>query len=139
MKNGEYELVIAPPDYPGKLYRNKYCSKHVLIYWQTYGIIPKDDEIIHHKDEDKTNNDPSNLELMKRKDHVKLHKKRGRKMVELMCPACNKIFIREKRNTHLSKHGIYTCCSRKCSGAMSHISKENLQKKIKHNVIREFY
>lgn len=139
MKNGDYELVIAPPDYPGKIYRGKYCSKHVLVYWQTYGVIPKSDEIIHHKDEDKSNNDPSNLELMKRKNHVRLHKKEhGRKLVELKCPGCNKIFIKEKNKTFLQKGGTYTCCSKKCVGKVSRLPSSELQKCIKDNVIREF-
>ena len=40
MKNGDYILVKAPTNYPGKKYRNKYCYEHHLVYWQHYGIIP---------------------------------------------------------------------------------------------------
>ena len=41
---------------------------------------------------------------MKRSDHVRMHvKERGSKLVELKCPGCGKIFVREKRNTFLQK------------------------------------
>ena len=40
MKNGDYNLAIAPPDFPGKKYRGKYCSEHVLNYWLANGIVP---------------------------------------------------------------------------------------------------
>ena len=76
---------------------------------------------------------------MKRKKHVQLHKKEhGRKLVELKCPGCNKIFVKEKNKTFLQKGGTYTCCSKKCVGKVSHLSSSELQKRIKDNVIREF-
>ena len=139
MKNGDYNLAIAPPDFPGKKYRGKYCSEHVLNYWLANGIVHGPDEIIHHKDENKLNNNPNNLELMKRSDHVRMHvKERGSKLVELKCPGCGKIFVREKRNTFLQKNGEYTCCSRKCAGIASHLPPLELQKRINENVIKEF-
>ena len=139
MKNGDYNLAIAPPDFPGKKYRGKYCSEHVLNYWLANGIVPGPDEIIHHKDENKLNNNPNNLELMKRSDHVRMHvKERGSKLVELKCPGCGKIFVREKKNTFLQKNGEYTCCSRKCAGIASHLPPLELQKRINENVIKEF-
>jgi hypothetical protein len=36
-------------------------------------------EHVHHKDEDKHNNDPSNLEVMHWLDHLRLHGKDNRK------------------------------------------------------------
>lgn len=30
-------------------------------------------EVVHHKDEDPTNNDPDNLEVMTRSEHIRLH------------------------------------------------------------------
>jgi predicted RNA-binding Zn-ribbon protein involved in translation (DUF1610 family) len=139
MKNGDYELVIAPPNYPGKLYRNKYCSKHVLVFWQAYGILPKKDEVIHHKDGNKYNNDISNLELMKRKDHVRLHKSKiGSKLVELKCPGCGKIFVRRKGQSFLQKRTKYTCCSKKCIGIVTSLSTTEFNKRVSQNFIREF-
>ena len=139
MINGDYIMVIAPNDYPGKKYRGKYCYEHYLVYWQAFGVIPKDDEIIHHKDENKHHNVPENLELLKRKEHSTLHnKKRLSSLVLLKCPGCQKIFIRERRQSFLVKGGAYTCCSRKCVGITTGLSFFEQQKRIAENVIQEF-
>ena len=45
---------------------------HRVIYEQFFGPIPAG-WVVHHKDEDKSNNDPSNLEAMPRKEHQRLH------------------------------------------------------------------
>ena len=114
------------------------CS-HVLVYWKTHGVIPKDDEVIHHKDGNRFNNNPDNLVLMTNKDHVKMHgKKRGCKLVKLKCPGCGKVFIKERNKTFLSKGGQYACCSRKCVGIASNLPTTELQKRIDRNVIKEF-
>lgn len=135
MKNGDYNLVIPSEDYPGKLYRNKYCSEHVFVYWKTYGIIPKEDEIIHHKDGNKQNNNPDNLELMKNKDHINLHHKIGRQLVELQCPMCGKIFVKEKNKTHLVKtNNQHTFCSRSCSAKFSN----GVKLEYSNIILREF-
>lgn len=140
MKNGDYIMVIAPPEFPGKKYRSKYCYEHHLVYWQTYGIIPDKNEIIHHKDENKHNNDPGNLELKTRKKHSQEHNfQRGKVMVELKCPYCQNNFIKEKRQTYLQKPNVnYTCCSRKCLGSFTHLSKIEQTKRLSQMFIREF-
>lgn len=141
MRNGEYNLVIAPEGYPGKLYRNRYCYEHHLVYWLNYGIIPKTEEIIHHKDGNKRNNDINNLELMNRISHIIFHEKQKTKnMVLLMCPTCQKIFSREKRQTHLDKpNNEATYCSRKCAAIASNLKdKTALKKNIENNVIKEY-
>ena len=45
---------------------------HRVIYEQHHGAIPEG-WVVHHRDEDKTNNDPSNLVAMPRGDHHSLH------------------------------------------------------------------
>ena len=51
MRNGKYVLVIAPKEYPGCKYRNKYIYKHVLVWWQHTGELPILNKIIiHHND-----------------------------------------------------------------------------------------
>lgn len=137
MKNGEYELVIAPEDYPGKKYRDRYISKHVYIYWKYYGIVPKEDEIIHHIDGNKHNNNIENLILMKRNEHVKLHNHLSQ-IVELKCPGCGKIFYRKKGDSFLVKKNKCTCCSYRCVGIMTNLSKEEKEKRISENLIRIF-
>lgn len=97
MKNGEYELVRAPVEYPGKLYRGKYVYEHHLVWWKNTYELLLPGEVIHHKDHNKRNNAFTNLEKTNNKTHSKLHSE-GRSAVLLDCAFCGEPFIREKRN-----------------------------------------
>ncbi len=115
MKNGNYELVKAPEDYPGKRYRGKYCYEHHLVYWKHTGIIPKKDEVVHHENEDKRDNKFKNLKLKKKIIHDKEHSTTGKTMVTLTCTFCEDTFKREARQTYNKKKGqkdFY--CDRSC-------------------------
>ena len=48
-------------------------SEHRYIVEQKIGRKLKSDEIVHHIDGNKRNNDPSNLTIMSRAEHAKLH------------------------------------------------------------------
>ena len=41
------------------------------------GRLLTDDEIVHHIDDDPSNDDPANLAVMTRADHVRLHQEAG--------------------------------------------------------------
>lgn len=139
MKNGKYDLVIAPVDFPGKKYRGKYCYEHHLRYWQVNGVIPKENEIIHHKDGNTHNNNPDNLELLTRSYHSSTHNlQRKKTFVELRCPACEKTFIRAKNKTYLVKGGQVSCCSRKCIGNYTKLDKAIKLDRIQKMFVREF-
>ncbi len=141
MKNGPYELVIAPEDYPGKRYRGKYCYEHHLIWWQHTGTLPKPGEIVHHKDEDKRHNVFDNFELLTNEEHGKLHgAEKTREYIRFKCPACDAIFVREKRNSHLSKGGRYSVCSKVCRGVMSGTNRivEDNDPRLVGNVVESF-
>ncbi len=60
------------------LYKNK-KSKHKLVHillYETFNDYKlKDDECIHHKDENRKNNNLDNFRLMTKKDHLSLHHK----------------------------------------------------------------
>ena len=139
MKNGDYLLAVAPDDYPGKKYRGRYCSEHTLVYWQHYGIIPKDGEVIHHVDGNKHNNRIENLILLNMKKHSSEHaKKRGKAYVELICPGCQKQFIIRKYKSYLTKRTEVTCCSKECVGKYTALSKDQKQERKQNMFIREF-
>ena len=123
MKNGEYELIIAPVEYPGKLYRDKYAYEHHIVYWQHTGYILQKGEEIHHKNRNKRWNVFSNLEIRTKAKHAQYHGLlKGKTMVDLICPVCGSSFTREKRQTHLiKKSNTTTLCSRSCAGIWSHM------------------
>lgn len=53
----------------GKLVREHIATMEKILGYP----IPKG-YVVHHKDEDTTNNDPDNLQLMTKKEHDRLHK-----------------------------------------------------------------
>lgn len=53
-----------------KYYRK---SLHASVFIYHTGIIPKRNQVIHHIDFDKLNNEIENLQLMTISDHIKLH------------------------------------------------------------------
>jgi len=54
---------------------NKSRSEHVVIMEESIGRRLFSNECVHHKDGNRSNNDISNLELMTRSEHARLHAK----------------------------------------------------------------
>ena len=54
--------------------KNGNVKEHRYIMEQYLGRKLKENEIVHHKDGNKLNNDISNLEVMTRSEHSKLHR-----------------------------------------------------------------
>lgn len=79
-KNGKritsngYVAILVPPDQKQRKTDN-YVLEHRLIMEKKLGrkLLPEED--VHHKDEDRTNNDPDNLELYTRREHGFIHSK----------------------------------------------------------------
>lgn len=63
--SGEYVLIHLAPDDPLRYMADKsgYVREHRLIMAQYLGRPLRSDESVHHIDNDKTNNDISNLQL----------------------------------------------------------------------------
>jgi hypothetical protein len=121
MKNGEYILVVAPDDYPGKRYRNRYVYEHQLVWWQNSGQLVPVDYLIHHINENKTDNRIENLELKSRSKHSAEHQKPA-PLKLLVCEFCAKEFTIDERNfrfkTKIKQERFY--CSRSCGVRNSH-------------------
>ena len=73
MKNGPYELVVAPDGYPGKRYRGRYVYEHVLVWWANTGELPSPGKVVHHKNGKQRDNRFRNLELKTRAIHTREH------------------------------------------------------------------
>lgn len=64
-------IFVRVDDHPNA--RNGYIQEHRLVMEKTLGRYLNSDEVVHHKDGDKKNNHPDNLEVKKRGDHVSEH------------------------------------------------------------------
>lgn len=71
LKNGY--IVVLAPDHPSADPRG-YVYEHRLVAEETIGRFLIDNEVIHHIDGDKTNNDPSNLHVFpNQSEHMHHH------------------------------------------------------------------
>lgn len=97
MKNGDYILVKAPDEYPGKKYRDRYVYEHHLVWWENTGeIIDVETHLLHHKNEDKHDNSFDNLSKMEKGTHSRQHQPEA-EMINLTCDWCSNGFTREAR------------------------------------------
>lgn len=114
MKNGPYTLVIAPAGYPGRKYRGRYVYEHHLVWWLNTGQLLPDGYVLHHKDENKTNNLITNLCLASRSDHSRTHYSGGTAAyLSLYCSLCQFPFMRTatKVRTKLKQgQSRFFCC-----------------------------
>ena len=90
MKNGPYILIIAPSDYPGKKYRGRYAYEHIVNFWKEHGRLPKKGHLVHHRNENKRDNNPGNLEENTVGEHNRYHNLIDD--TEMICGWCGKKF-----------------------------------------------
>lgn len=64
-------VQIYRPNHPSS--RNGYIAEHRLVMEQSIGRYLNKDEHIHHKDENRQNNDLDNLQLLTRSQHTTIH------------------------------------------------------------------
>lgn len=115
MRNGPYELVVAPPEYPGKRYRGRYCYEHHLVWWLHTGVLPQYGCDIHYKNGDRRDNQWANLEEKLKSKHSSDHHpgpmplthgtrtayRRGCRCAE--CRDANRLAMARWRERHASK------------------------------------
>lgn len=121
MKNGPYNLVIAPEEYPGKKYRGRYCYEHHLVWWKNFKEVPEKGQQIHHINGNHRDNRVKNLILVSEKEHRQIHGDMSRKKsrVPLICPQCGVDFLVKGNNYRFAqknepKRKFF--CSKQCSG-----------------------
>lgn len=132
MRNGPYELVTAPPEYPGKRYRGRYVYEHHLVWWQTHGSVVSDGAVVHHRNGDKRDNRVENLELLTRVAHAEHHglEKTADAELPFTCSECGGAFmlLASKANTRKRQNTATgnLFCSRKCA------AKGRARREMKH-------
>jgi hypothetical protein len=91
----------------GKVYMHRYVmAKHL-------NRLLTPEEVVHHKDEDRTNNDINNLQLMDAVEHAKHHVQLVER-IEVICTNCGCVFERTEKRIKRSPSGNMFC-SRKCN------------------------
>jgi phage FluMu protein Com len=141
---GDYIYAIVP-DHP-RATKNGYVLEHRIVMENHLGRMLTEEELVHHKNENKRDNNIANLEITDKHEHARNHGfTHGHRMLELRCPWCKTIFLRGYNNTHLGKKcGSATYCNGSCRGKMGRakqlgrISIEEYNAATKDNVIREF-
>ena len=130
VKKGDYVYAVVP-GHPHAT-ANGYVLKHRYVVEQSLGRLLSPDEIVHHKDGDKKNNELWNLEVTTQHNHAVHHRKtNGRKWCTLKCPWCGKVFDKPYSQSFLQKHGSYSCCSAVCRGKLSsYIQNHGLSKML---------
>ena len=117
MKNGKYELIVPPADYPGKKYRGKYAYEHHVVWWQVTGEAVEKGYTIHHRNGHKRDNRFSNLEKLTKEEHDKHHSHdKPKTMIYLVCSFCEASFEREARQVRTKQKMGQTdfYCKREC-------------------------
>lgn len=118
MRNGPYELVIAPQGYPGFRYRGRYAYEHTVVWWKNHGVVPSKGHQIHHLNGNHRDNRIENLQLLTSAEHARIHAAKKRKPKILFhCPICGEPKILSRRHylhrKRLNK-GSLVYCSRSC-------------------------
>ena len=131
---------------------------HRLIYADEHGIELPDDVIIHHKDENKLNNDIDNLTTVTRAEHIRMHrpcdhvdydklgeKRKGLKFPEEWCKNISAgkkgVKLSENAGVNMSKNrntsGFYCVSTKNCPQCKQGFSwiYQYYDENIKHRVI----
>jgi hypothetical protein len=110
-------VAVWNPEYAQATGRAKrQIQQHIIVMEQHLGRRLAKGECVHHIDEDRANNDLSNLRLMSNGEHCRLHRiqsaeRRGIKPTLYICPWCGAEFT-APRYVPTRKYCSHSCASR---------------------------
>lgn len=112
MKNGPYELIVPPSEYPGKRYRGRYAYEHRVEFWKRHGRLPEEGNVVHHRNEKKRDNDWKNLQEKTVGEHNADHNTIA--PVSVKCGWCKATFFLKpcvyRDRLRKNKSGLLFCC-----------------------------
>lgn len=117
IKKGDYVYALVP-EHPSAT-KKGYVLLHRIVVENNLGRLLNNNEVVHHKNQNKFDNRIENLEVFSLSEHTRLHmQKHGRKWAKLKCPICGKIFEMPFSNTCYQKfpndNTKAQCCCRSC-------------------------
>jgi len=142
VSKGDYDYAVVP-EHPYAI-KHGYVLYHRIVMENHLGRLLDPNEVVHHKNRNRKDNQISNLEVMCMKSHVRMHGlSQGMRMVLFKCPFCKKLFPRPKNKSSLVKPNKATFCSRRCNGSFSRMIQLygktiEMERSILGNIVREY-
>lgn len=122
-KSGGYRYCRTVPQHPNANSLGLYPLHRVLME-NKLGRLLLASEVVHHIDENKDNNDLSNLQVMSASDHVKHHRQIRPRVepVRIVCK-CGRVFYltRTEYRKRLRKTLSPISCSKSCGNRAGHL------------------
>jgi phage FluMu protein Com len=144
ISKGDYNYAVVR-GHPAATAVGDYVLHHRVVMENHLNRLLQHDEVVHHVNGDKKDNRVENLKVMGNSEHARLHQVGApKKMVDLKCPQCDKIFTRARGQSFLGGKGTeYTTCSPRCRGKLSryiqlHGRTPKVKRAISENLVREF-
>lgn len=113
-------VIPTPQGYKGSTQINgRYVYEHRYLMEQQLGRLLRKDEVVHHINGDPLDNRIENLKVLGKAAHAQQHGyARGRYVVEIRCPECDKVFKRRRRGSCAEKSSAakLSFCSSLCRG-----------------------
>lgn len=141
VRKGDYNYAVVK-EHP---YSTKYgyVLEHRIVIENHLERLLNSNEIVHHKNGNRLDNNLSNLELMTVNEHNKHHGNlHGKTYVELKCPQCNKFFEIPFNRLTSRFGGKFRACSRSCGNLFSYALRKGktieLEKAVSENIVRVF-
>jgi hypothetical protein len=127
LSSGGY-IEVYMPSHP-RARKNGYIFKHILVMEETLGRLVDPSEEVHHKDENKLNNVPENLEILSKSDHAKKTAQARREKNMIPCGYCGEMTYKKPSAVKRKGRGGRVFCSLSCVGKWTYENKKGVFKK----------